>query len=34
VILKGWDNTLNQSGSCGINKVLNIELPFTLTPVG
>jgi hypothetical protein len=32
--LKGWDNTLNQSGSCGINKVLNIELPFTLTPIG
>jgi hypothetical protein len=32
--LKGWDNTLNESGSCGINKVLNIELPFTLTPVG
>jgi hypothetical protein len=33
-ILKGWDNTLSASGGCGINKVLNIELPFSLTPVG
>lgn len=31
--MKGWDNTLNQSGSCGINKVLNIEMPLTLRAI-
>jgi hypothetical protein len=31
--LKGWDTTLGPSGACGKNKQLNIQLPFTLTPV-
>jgi hypothetical protein len=31
--MRGWDNTLNQSGSCGINKILDIELPLTLTAI-
>jgi hypothetical protein len=31
--LRGWDNTLNASGSCGINKVLDIELPLKLVPI-
>ncbi|OBA97816.1 hypothetical protein A5662_16495 [Mycobacteriaceae bacterium 1482268.1] len=31
--LKGWDITLGPSGACGYNKQLNIQLPFTLTPV-
>ncbi|MGZ4674710.1 MAG: Rv2253/PknI dimerization domain-containing protein [Ilumatobacteraceae bacterium] len=33
VPLKGWDTTLGPSGGCGKNKQLNIEMPFTLTPV-
>jgi hypothetical protein len=32
--LRGWDNTIGPSGACGINKVLNIELPFKLIPLG
>ena len=31
--LKGWDTTLGPSGACGWNKQLNVQLPFTLTPV-
>jgi hypothetical protein len=31
--LKGYDITLGPSGACGWNKQLNIQLPFTLTPV-
>ncbi|WP_396930327.1 hypothetical protein [Mycolicibacterium sp.] len=31
--LRGWDNTLGPSGACGINKVLDIELPFKLIPI-
>ena len=31
---KGWDTTLGPSGACGINRPLNIRMPFTLTPVG
>lgn len=33
-MLRGWDNTLAPSGACGVNKVLNIEMPFKLIPVG
>ncbi|MGV0790705.1 Rv2253/PknI dimerization domain-containing protein [Mycolicibacterium sp. XJ1819] len=32
--LRGWDNTLAVSGACGVNKVLNIEMPFKLIPIG
>lgn len=32
--LRGWDNTLGPSGACGVNKVLNIEMPFKLIPIG
>jgi hypothetical protein len=32
--LRGWDNTLGPSGACGVNKVLNIEMPLKLTPIG
>ena len=32
--LKGWDTTLGPSGACGKNKQLNIQMPFSLTPVG
>lgn len=32
--LRGWDTTLGPSGACGVNKVLNIEMPFRLTPLG
>lgn len=32
--LKGWDTTLGPSGACGYNRSLNIQMPFTLTPVG
>lgn len=32
--LQGWDTTLGPSGACGKNKQLNIQMPFTLTPVG
>lgn len=31
-LLRGWDNTLGPSGACGVNKVLNIEMPFRLIP--
>lgn len=31
--LRGWDNTLGPSGACGVNKVLNIEMPFRLVPL-
>ena len=31
--LRGWDNTLGPSGACGINKVLDVEMPFKLIPV-
>ena len=31
--LRGWDNTLGPSGACGVNKVLNIEMPFKLIPL-
>lgn len=31
--LRGWDNTLGPSGACGLNKVLDIELPFKLIPL-
>ncbi len=27
----GWDKTEGPSGACGFNKVLDIEMPFTLT---
>ncbi|KUH99024.1 hypothetical protein AU188_10030 [Mycobacterium sp. IS-3022] len=30
----GWDKTEGPSGACGFNKVLDIEMPFTLTRVG
>ena len=30
----GWDKTTGASGACGINKWLNIQMPFTLTPKG
>jgi hypothetical protein len=33
-LLRGWDNTLGPSGACGVNKVLNIEMPFKLIPLG
>ena len=29
----GWDKTEGPSGACGFNKVLDIEMPFTLTRV-
>lgn len=32
--LRGWDNTLGPSGACGVNKVLNIEMPLRLVPIG
>lgn len=32
--LTGWDQTLGPSGACGINRSLNIRMPFTLTRVG
>lgn len=32
--MKGWDTTKGPSGACGFNKVLNVQMPFTLTPVG
>lgn len=32
-VLRGWDNTLGPSGACGVNKVLNIEMPLKLIPV-
>ncbi len=31
--LVGWDRTTGPSGACGINKWLNITMPFTLTIV-
>jgi hypothetical protein len=31
--LKGWDTTKGPSGSCGRNKQLGVQMPFTLTPV-
>lgn len=31
---EGWDKTEGPSGACGFNKVLDIEMPFTLTRVG
>lgn len=31
--LRGWDNTVGPSGACGVNKVLNIEMPLTLLPL-
>lgn len=31
--LRGWDNTLGPSGACGVNKVLNIEMPLKLIPL-
>ena len=30
----GWDKTTGPSGACGINRWLNIQMPFTLTPRG
>nr|WP_231976744.1 hypothetical protein [Mycobacterium sp. E740] len=30
---EGWDRTEGPSGACGFNKVLDIEMPFTLTRV-
>ena len=32
--LKGWDTTKGPSGACGRNKQLDVQLPFTLTPLG
>lgn len=32
--LRGWDNTVGPSGACGVNKVLNIEMPLKLIPIG
>lgn len=32
--MRGWDNTLGPSGACGVNKVLNIEMPVRLVPIG
>lgn len=31
--LRGWDNTVGPSGACGVNKVVNIEMPFKLIPL-
>jgi len=31
--MRGWDNTLGPSGACGVNKVLNIEMPLRLVPI-
>lgn len=31
--LRGWDNTVGPSGACGVNKVLNIEMPLKLIPL-
>ena len=32
--LIGWDQTIGPSGACGINKWLNVTMPFSLTPAG
>jgi hypothetical protein len=29
----GWDKTEGPSGACGVNKVLDVEMPFTLTRI-
>ncbi len=31
--LTGWDETIGPSGACGINRSLNIRLPFQLTRI-
>jgi hypothetical protein len=31
---EGWDKTEGPSGACGFNKVLDVEMPFTLTRAG
>jgi hypothetical protein len=33
-VYKGWDRTMGPSGACGFNKVLDIEMPLTLTKIG
>jgi hypothetical protein len=30
----GWDTTTGNSGACGVNRPLFIEMPFTLIPKG
>jgi hypothetical protein len=32
-VVRGWDNTLAPSGACGVNKVVNVEMPFKLIPL-
>lgn len=32
--LRGWDQTIGPSGACGVNRSLNIRMPFELTRVG
>jgi hypothetical protein len=32
--LTGWDTTLGPSGACGVNRNLEIRMPFTLTRIG
>ncbi|MGE2835667.1 hypothetical protein [Mycobacterium sp. SMC-4] len=32
--LSGWDQTIGPTGACGVNRSLNIRMPFTLTRVG
>jgi hypothetical protein len=33
-VYTGWDKTEGPTGACGFNKVLDVELPFTLTRAG
>ncbi|OBF12057.1 hypothetical protein A5727_18250 [Mycobacterium sp. ACS4331] len=30
----GWDTTLGPSGACGVNRNLEVRMPFTLTRIG
>nr|WP_082753760.1 hypothetical protein [Mycobacterium sp. NAZ190054] len=32
--LTGWDQIIGPSGACGVNRSLNIRMPFTLTRIG
>ncbi|BBZ36159.1 hypothetical protein MCNF_47640 [Mycolicibacterium confluentis] len=32
--LSGWNTTLGPSGACGVNRNLEIRIPFTLTRIG
>ncbi len=33
-LLSGWDTTLGPSGACGVNRNLEIRMPFALTRIG